>query len=40
MDRRRAATLSLPILGRVMRGEIDPEQVYPDVDGENNVWSQ
>jgi hypothetical protein len=37
-DRRREATLSLPVLGRVVRVEIDPEQVYPDVDRENNVW--
>lgn len=37
-DRRREATLSLPVLGRVVRVEIDPEQVYPDVDRENNIW--
>jgi hypothetical protein len=37
-DRRREATLSLPVFGRVMRVEIDPEQLYPDVERENNVW--
>lgn len=39
VDRRREATLSLPVFGRVVRVEIDPDRLFPDVDRTNDVWA-
>ncbi|HEX2191028.1 MAG TPA: M1 family metallopeptidase, partial [Longimicrobiaceae bacterium] len=37
-DRLRTATLSVPVYGRPVRVQIDPEFIFPDVDPQNNVW--
>ena len=36
---RRAVTLTIPVQGTVTRVEIDPQQVFPDVNRRNNVWT-
>ncbi|HEX7243108.1 MAG TPA: hypothetical protein VF263_22685, partial [Longimicrobiaceae bacterium] len=38
-DRLRSATLALPAYGAVVRVEVDPERLFPDVNLENNVWT-
>lgn len=35
----RSATLTLQAPGPVVRVEIDPEHLFPDVDRENNIWT-
>lgn len=34
----RSVTVNVPVQGRVTRVEIDPEQLFPDVERNNNVW--
>jgi hypothetical protein len=38
-ENRHRAVLTVPLLGRVVRVEIDPEQLFPDANRENNVWT-
>jgi hypothetical protein len=38
-DRLRTATLSLPVYGRPVRVQIDPEYIFPDANPLNNVWT-
>ena len=39
VDRYRSVPVSLPVYGTAVRVEIDPEQLFPDVNRENNVWT-
>ncbi|HEV2146732.1 MAG TPA: M1 family metallopeptidase [Longimicrobiaceae bacterium] len=38
-DRLRTATLSLPVYGRAVRVQIDPEFIFPDVNPLDNLWT-
>jgi len=35
----RAVTVNIPVTGTVTRVEIDPEQLFNDVNRRNNVWT-
>lgn len=37
-DRLRTATLTVPVYGRPVRVQIDPEWIFPDVNPQNNLW--
>lgn len=39
VDRYRSVPVSIPVYGRAVRVEVDPEQLFPDVNRENNVWT-
>jgi hypothetical protein len=36
---RRAVTITIPVQSQAVRVEIDPQQVFPDVNRRNNVWT-
>jgi Peptidase family M1 domain len=36
---RRSVTVTIPVPGTVQRVEIDPEQIFPDINRRNNVWT-
>lgn len=38
-DRLRTATLTVPVYGRPVRVQIDPDFIFPDVNPENNLWT-
>ncbi|HEX2205351.1 MAG TPA: M1 family metallopeptidase [Longimicrobium sp.] len=35
----RSVTLTIPVAGQVSRVEIDPEEIFPDINRRNNVWT-
>jgi hypothetical protein len=39
VERLRTVTVDVPIRGRVVKVEIDPDRLFPDVDRANNVWT-
>ena len=38
-EERRSATFGLPVPGVAARVEVDPDQLFPDVQRDNNVWT-
>jgi hypothetical protein len=39
VDRRRTVSVTIPATARAVRVEIDPEQLFPDTNRRNNVWT-
>jgi hypothetical protein len=39
VDRYRSVPVTVPVSGRPVRVEVDPGQLFPDVNRENNVWT-